>query len=41
VLVVTTEVGALRAVGVAPTPRSLLTHRRALLAFFRDALVGD
>jgi AcrR family transcriptional regulator len=41
VLVVTTEVGALRAVGVQPTPRSLLKHRRDLLAFFRDALVMD
>jgi AcrR family transcriptional regulator len=40
VLVVTTEVGALRAVGMAPTPRTLLRHRRDLLAFFKSALVG-
>lgn len=38
VLVATTEVEALRAVGEEPTPRSLLRRRRDLLAFFRAAL---
>ena len=41
VLVATTEVEALRAVGVEPTPRSLLKRRRDLLGFFRAALVMD
>lgn len=41
VLVATTEVEALRAVGVEPTPRSLLQRRRDLLGFFRAALVME
>lgn len=41
ILVATTEIEALRAVGVEPTPRSLLQRRRDLLAFFRSALAFD
>jgi AcrR family transcriptional regulator len=40
VITVTTEVDALRAVGVEPTARSLVRRRGELLAFFRDALVA-
>ena len=35
---VATEVEALRAVGIEPTPRTLATRRRELLAFLRSAL---
>lgn len=40
VLAVTTEVEALRAVGIEPTPRSLVRRRAQLLEFFHSALVG-
>jgi hypothetical protein len=38
VVAMTTEVDALRALGMPPTPRSLLKRRNELLAFFRSAL---
>ena len=41
VLVVTTEVDALRALGVEPTARSLVRRRAELLDFFRAALAPD
>lgn len=39
VIGISTEAEALRAAGVEPTARSLLTRRNDLLAFLRDALV--
>ena len=41
VIGVATEVEVLRALGVEPTPRSLVRRRRELLAFLRSALAAE